>query len=221
MATEQRTDRSMARLGAEEADIEVDPGLLAHGGRRRRGGSRHVGLAPRAPRVAPGDEHVQEAPGARRGHHPSSAAARGGVAPVALLHGAAAALHGGRGHRRRRRGRAGAAVLLALLPALEPLQRRLHLLDRAHAVVRRGGAAASRGRGRRSGRRRHGAALGRAGGGGGGHREQVEVPRRRRARVLLQGRLPGLQLQGGGDTGLGACCTFATVPLPQMATNKK
>jgi hypothetical protein len=149
-----------------------------------------VGLAARAPRVAPGDEHVQEAPGARRGHHP---AAGGRVAAVALLH-AAAALHGGRGHGRRRRGRASAraAVLLLLLvvvrvrglvlpAALEPLQGRLHLLDRAHAVIRRRGAA--RGGGGRWCRCR--CRRRRAGLRGGGHREQVQVPRRRRARALL------------------------------------
>lgn len=135
--------RASIQLGAEEADVEVDPGLLL--GRRRLGRRRHVRLAARAPGVAPGDEHVQEAPRARRGHHP--AAGGRGVAAVALLHGAAAvaaALDGGRGHGRGRRGGSGAAVLLMMMPlpllaALEPLQRRLHLLDRAHAVVRRGG----------------------------------------------------------------------------------
>jgi hypothetical protein len=119
-----------------------------------------VRIAARAPGVAAGGEHVEEAARARRGHHP--AAAGGGVAPVALLHGAvrtAAALHGGRGHGRRGRGRAA---------ALEPRQGRLHLLDRAHAVVRRRRGVAGR-----------------------GHGEQVQVPR---ARVLRQGgQLPGLR----------------------------
>jgi hypothetical protein len=183
------------KLGAEVADVEVDPRLLAHGRRR------DVGLAPRAPRVAPGDEHVQEAPGARRGHHP--AAAGGRVAVVALLHAAAAPLHGGRGHGRRRRGGARAAVLLLLgvvvvrmgglvLPAaLEPLQGRLHLLDGAHAAVRRRGAGAARGGWRWLWRRRrcHGAGLRR-----GRDREQVEVHRRCRARVLLLSHPPGLHV---------------------------
>nr|ACN30776.1 unknown [Zea mays] len=192
------------KLGAEVADVEVDPRLLAHGRRR------DVGLAPRAPRVAPGDEHVQEAPGARRGHHP--AAAGGRVAVVALLHAAAAPLHGGRGHGRRRRGGARAAVLLLLLgvvvvrmgglllpAALEPLQGRLHLLDGAHAAVRRRGAGAGAARGgwrwrwRRRRRRRQGAGLRRR-----RDREQVEVHRRWRARVLLLRHPPGHGAIPGG-----------------------
>jgi hypothetical protein len=62
---------------------------------------------------------------------------------------------------------------VVVLAALEPLQGRLHLLDRAHAVVRR--------------RRAPGAT-----GGGRGDGEQVQVHRGRRARVLRQGQLPGL-----------------------------